>query len=149
MANTTAPDKDLLVTIRNELLTAVVGDVLDGMGYRRQFLPPGMPLQPHNTIVGRAMPVLEADIFDESGTESKGPLANKPFRLLFEALDDLRENEFYLATGGSPRYALFGGLMFTRAQHLKVAGAVLNGYARDADEIERLGFTVFSRGLYA
>lgn len=39
--------------------------------------------------------------------------------------------------------------MSTRAQHLKAAGAVLNGYVRDADEIESLGFTVFSRGLYA
>jgi regulator of RNase E activity RraA len=32
---------------------------------------------------------------------------------------------------------------------LKAAGAVLDGYVRDADEIESLGFTVFSKGLYA
>ena len=39
--------------------------------------------------------------------------------------------------------------MSTRAKHLQAAGAVLDGYARDASEIEQLGFPVFSRGLYA
>ena len=150
MDNTGAADKALFNTVRAELSTAVVGDVLDGMGYRRQFLPPNIvPLQPRMRLVGRAMPVLEADIFDEGDQDSKGPLASKPFGLLFEALDDLKEDEIYIATGGSPRYALFGGLMSTRAQHLKAAGAVLNGYARDADEIAQLGFTVFAHGLYA
>ena len=39
--------------------------------------------------------------------------------------------------------------MSTRAIHLKAAGAILDGYVRDANEIERLGFTVFCRGTYA
>lgn len=39
--------------------------------------------------------------------------------------------------------------MTTRALHLKSAGAVLNGYVRDTDEIRRLGLPVFSRGSYA
>ena len=78
-----------------------------------------------------------------------GPLSAKPFGLLFEALDDLRENEIYIATGSSLSYALWGGLMSTRAIHLKAAGAVLDGYVRDANEIEALGFTVFCRGTYA
>jgi len=39
--------------------------------------------------------------------------------------------------------------MSTRAQHLKAAGAIVDGYLRDSREIEHLGFNVFSRGLYA
>lgn len=39
--------------------------------------------------------------------------------------------------------------MSTRATHLKAAGAILDGYVRDADEIERQGFPVFCRGVYA
>ena len=31
----------------------------------------------------------------------------------------------YVATGCAPQFALWGGLMTTRAQHLKAAGAVL------------------------
>ena len=54
-------------TLRDKLFTAVVGDVLDKMGWRRQFLPQAIgPLKPDMKIVGRAMPVLEADIFDDS-----------------------------------------------------------------------------------
>jgi regulator of RNase E activity RraA len=39
--------------------------------------------------------------------------------------------------------------MSTRALHLKAAGAILDGYIRDTGEIEKLGFNVFSRGIYA
>jgi regulator of RNase E activity RraA len=143
-------DEELFDILRKELCTAVVGDVLDVMGHRRQFLPAGIsPLRPEMKLVGRAMPVLEADIFSDGSPTANGPLANKPFGLMMEALDDLKEGEIYIASGSSFRYALWGGLMSTRALHLKAAGAVLNGYVRDSSEIESLGFTVFSRGLYA
>ena len=58
--------------------------------------------------------------------------------LMLEALDDLRPNEVYVATGGSFRYAFWGELMSTRARYLRAAGAVLNGFVRDADGIEAL-----------
>ena len=119
------------------------------MGHQRQFLPAGIaPLHKTMRIVGRAMPVLEADVVND-GARSAGPLSGKPFGLMLEALDDLQPGEIYIATGASLRYALWGGLMSTRAQHLKAAGAILDGYVRDADEIERLGFDVFCRGTYA
>lgn len=143
-------DEELFAILKNELFTAVVGDVLDVMGHRRQFLPAGIaPLTPNGKIAGRAMPVLEADIFDDAAPAARGPLAHKPFGLMLEALDDLKPGEIYVATGASLRYALWGGLMSTRATHLKAAGAILDGYVRDASEIEALGFSVFCRGLYA
>lgn len=143
-------DEDTFTLLKTELFTAVIGDVLDVMGYRRQFLPAGIgPLQREMKIAGRAMPVLEADIFDDGSEHSAGPLARKPFGIMLEALDDLKAGEVYIASGSSFRYALWGGLMSTRAQHLKAAGAVLNGYVRDAAEIERLGFPAFCRGVYA
>jgi len=143
-------DETLFRLLKTELFTAVVGDVLDVMGYRHQFLPAGItPLQSATKLAGRAMPVLEADIFDDGSEASKGPLARKPFGLMFEALDDLHPDEIYIATGSSLRFALWGGLMSTRAVHLRAAGAVLDGYIRDSAEIEKLGFPVFSRGLYA
>ncbi len=142
-------DTQLFDLMKSELFTAVVGDVLDALGYQHQFLPPGiMPLEKHMRVVSRAMTVLEADVFSASHG-SVGPLAQRPFGLLFEALDDLKESEIYVATGSSLRYALWGGLMSTRAIHLKAAGAVLDGYVRDANEIEALGFAVFCRGTYA
>ena len=140
-------DATLLKLIRSDLFTAVVGDVLDAMGLQRQFLSAGIkPLDPRTKLVGRAMPVIEADYF---GDGASGPFASKPFGLMFEALDDLKPGEIYIATGASLAYALWGGLMSTRALRLEAAGAILDGYVRDSAEIARLGFSVFSRGLYA
>ncbi|HEX9170157.1 MAG TPA: RraA family protein [Roseiarcus sp.] len=143
-------DEDILFSnLREKLFTAVVGDVLDRMGWRRQFLPQAIgPLKSGMKLVGRAMPVLEADIFDESSL-APGVAVAKPFGLMLDALDDLRPNEVYVATGGSYRYALWGELMSTRARYLGAAGAVLNGFVRDAAGIEALGFPTFCRGLYA
>jgi regulator of RNase E activity RraA len=73
----------------------------------------------------------------------------KPFGLMLEALDDLKPNEIYLNTGSSPRNALWGEMMTTRALKLKAAGAVLNGYSRDTRVVLQMGFPVFSMGRYA
>ncbi len=143
-------DNALFATLRDELFTAVVGDALDKAGYRHQFLPQAIsPLLPDMRVIGRAMPVLEADAFDDVSDTARGPLGKQPFGLLMEALDDLRPGEVYIATGGSFNYALWGELMATRATHLGSAGAVLNGFVRDAAGIEALQFPTFSRGLYA
>ena len=68
---------------------------------------------------------------------------------MMEALDDLKPGEVYIASGASFSYALWGELMSTRATHLKAAGAVLNGFVRDAAGIESLNFPTFCRGTYA
>jgi 4-hydroxy-4-methyl-2-oxoglutarate aldolase len=143
-------DEELFASLRDHLFTAVVGDVLDRLGHRRQFLPQAIrPLRENMRIVGRAMPVLEADVFDDVSDLSRGPLGKKPFGLLLDALDDLKPGEIYVATGSSLNYALWGKLMSTRAKHLRAAGAILNGYVRDASGIEALNFPTFCRGLYA
>jgi len=139
-------DRDLFDTLRNRLFTAVVGDVMDTAGLHHQFLPANIrPLVADMVVVGRAMPLLEADI--DAATAAETDAAD--FGLMLRALDDLKDGEVYICTGGTPDYALWGGLMSTRAAHLQAAGAILDGYVRDADEIEALGFTVFCRGLYA
>jgi len=133
--------------IRTDLFTAVIGDALDQRGYRHQFLPSGiMPLVPGTRLVGRAMTVLETPYAEGMG---QGPVSDKPFGLMFEALDDLKPDEIYITDGTSLNCALWGGLMSTRAMHLNAAGAILNGFVRDTPEIRKLGFPVFSRGAYA
>lgn len=145
MSAATLDDGLLFSLLKKQLSIAVVGDVLDKLGYHYQFLPPIItPLKPEMKLAGRAMTVLEQDL-PVTTNQPEG----KPFGLLFEALDDLKPNEVYVATGGSYTYALFGGLMSTRATQLKAAGAVLDGFVRDAADIEALEFTIFSRGLYA
>lgn len=143
-------DEELFEAAKKELFTAVVGDAMDKMNLLHQFLPPKIqPLKNDMFLIGRAMPVLEADTFEELSVGSQNPLMSKPFGLMLEALDDLKKNEVYICSGASPSYALVGELMMTRAKVLGAAGAVANGYSRDTNGLLDLGFPVFSYGNYA
>lgn len=140
-------DAELFETVRTRLFTALIGDVMDAQGLTRQFLPPAIRgLSPETTVVGRAMPVLEADCVGDAVAHTG---RSDGFGLMFRALDDLAPGEVYVCTGASPRYALWGGLMSTRARRLGAQGAVLGGFHRDTREILQLGFPVFSEGAYA
>ena len=135
-------DSDLFALMRERLFTAVIGDILDQLGFLHQFLPASIhPLHDDMVVIGRAMPVIEADIRQEVG---------KPFGLMLEALDDLKPGEVYIASAASNvRYAMWGELMSTRARHLGAAGAVLNGPSRDTRGILDMKFPVFSTSRYA
>lgn len=143
-------DEELFALAKRELFTAVVGDTMDKLGLRHQFLPPSIqPLREEMVVIGRAMTALEADVFEERSEASANPALSESFGLMFDALDSLKPNEVYVCTGSSPRYALWGELMSLRAGLLGAAGAVLDGYARDTRGIVRLGFPVFCQGRYA
>ena len=143
-------DSEMFAAMRRELFSAVVGDVLDTLGFQHQFLPPNLqPLHPDMVVLGRAMPVLEADYFAAKAEAGQTALSRQPFGLLFAALDDLKPNEVYVGTGGAGEYAYWGELMSTRALRLGATGAVLNGYSRDTRGVLRLNFPTFSIGRYA
>jgi regulator of RNase E activity RraA len=143
-------DEELFDTLRRDLFTAVVGDVMDTMGLLRQFLPPHIkPLHDDMVVTGRAMTVLEADVFVEAHGSRATDFMSEPFGLMFRALDDLKAGEVYICAGASPRYALWGELMSTRAIKLGATGAVVDGYHRDTRGILHLGFPTFSYGGYA
>src|ERR1700751_4225024 len=142
-------DEELFRIVKKELFTCVVGDVMDKMGLQHQFLPPQIrPLHSDMVLIGRAMPVLSVDVFEEKITGTANKLMAKPFGLMLEALDDLRTNEVYVNTGSSPRNALCGELMTVRAKKLGSRGAVLNGYVRDTKAILEMGFPTFGFGSY-
>lgn len=134
-------DAELFRLMRERLFTAVLGDVLDLLGYRNQFLPPGCrALRSHMVVCGRAMTVQEMDV-DGAGDQT--------FGLMLKALDSLREHEVYVAAGGSPSYALWGELMSTAARARGATGAVLAGFTRDTNGILAMDFPVFCYGCYA
>ena len=146
-----ADDTEMFRLFETELFVAVVGDVMDTIGLQHQFLPPVFkPVDERTRLLGRAMPVLETDIFPSEDGSTNNPLMQKPFGLMFEALDDLKAGEIYVASGSSPpRYALWGELMSTRAKLLGARGALLDGFARDIDGIRALDFPCFCTGYYA
>ena len=134
-------EAQLFSLMKKRLYTPVVGDILDAMGYTHQFLPPELrPLREEMKLAGRAMPVLMIDVF--------GP-QKKPFGLLTEALDQLREHEIYIAAGGTGRCAYWGELPTATARVRGAAGAVLDGYHRDTPQVLAQNWPVFSRGAWA
>ena len=142
-------DDELFETAERELFTSVIGDVMDKLRLVHQFLPPQIrPLLPGKMLIGRAMAVLSGDVFEERVADSANTISAKSFGLMLEALDDLRKNEIYVATGSSPRNAMWGEMMTTRAKVLGARGAVLNGYMRDTRAVTALDFPTFSLGSY-
>lgn len=140
-------DAELFSIMREKLFSAVIGDIMDRKGFVHQFLSPHIrPLKADMVVVGRAFTVVEADIDSPKITPA---LRDKPFGIMLEALDDLKENEVYICTGSSPDYALWGEIMTARAKVLKAAGAVLDGYSRDTHGILKTDFPTFSYGAFS
>lgn len=148
-------DSELFALIRKELYTAVIGDICDQRGLRRQFLPPDIRPVFSSTraggtaddfvvpvLAGRAMPVLEADVFIE-------PDPVEPFGKMLDALDDVTTDEIYICAGASPRYALVGELMATAILARGGVGIVVDGFVRDTEGLLKLGIPTFGHGSYA
>lgn len=134
-------DSELFALVKEKLYTPVVGDILDELGRTHQFLPQKIrPLKDDMIVIGRAMPVLMIDVF--------GP-QKKPFGLLTEALDQIEENEIYIATGGTQRCAYWGELLTATARTRKGVGAVVDGWHRDTPQVLAQNWPVFSHGCYA
>ncbi len=128
-------------TYREALYTPVIGDILDELGFRRQFLPPSIQgITTRTKVIGRAMPVLIADV--------TGP-QRKPFGRLTEALDQLEAGEVYIAQNATVPCSAWGEILTATARQRGAAGAVVDGYHRDTPRVLEQGFPVFSRGRYA
>ena len=134
-------EREMFALMKEKLYTPVVGDILDAMGYRHQFLPQEIrPLREDMKLAGKAMTVLMIDVFDAQA---------KPFGYLTEALDQLQENEIYVATGGTRRCAYWGELLTATARTRGAVGAVVNGWHRDTPQVLAQQWPVFSCGCYA
>lgn len=134
-------DVELFALMKNTLYTAVVGDILDQMGFLHQFLPQQVkPINSSMRVAGRAMPVLMTTVFGKQ---------EEPFGLMTKALDDLKQGEVYLATGALYMSATWGEILTAAARTRGSVGAVVDGYHRDTSQILSQDFPVFSRGAWA
>ena len=144
-------DDEMFALMKEKLYTPVVGDILDQMGYKHQFLPasirplaaqvptapyilPGETEDKRLKVAGYACTVLENDVFEYP--------EDKPFGYMTEALDDLKPNEIYIATGAH-NSALWGELLTACGKARGAVGAVLDGYTRDTPKVIEQNFPVF------
>lgn len=134
-------DEEMFSLIKDKLYSPVIGDILDELGYYHQHLPQAIhPINFHDKVVGRAMPVLMIDVYGEQKI---------PFGKLTEALDQLEENEIYIASGGEMRCAYWGEILTATAKRRGCAGAVINGFYRDSRQVIEQNWPVFSRGRFS
>lgn len=124
----------------HDLLTsAVLADVLDGLGHRHGALPSYLrPLRPEWKVSGRA------------ATLSTMPVAadpEQPYAVEMACVDALKPGEVLVATTNGDRgSALWGELLSTAARARGSVGAVIDGLTRDAARILAMDFPVFAAG---
>jgi regulator of RNase E activity RraA len=134
---------DVLATYgphRDLLYSAVLADVLDGLGHRAGALPPDLrPLRTGWRLFGRA------------ATLSTVPVAAEPvqpYAVELACVDALRPGDVLVATTHGDRgSALWGELLSTAARAHGAVGAVIDGLTRDAARIVAMDFPVFAAGF--
>jgi 4-hydroxy-4-methyl-2-oxoglutarate aldolase len=139
VTNETPASGDAAALLR-DVPVAVVSDALDRMGRRHQALDPAIrPLWPGARLAGVAVPIVIVSDTSEPELPYDGEL---------DALDGLRPGDVpVLIVEDGVRCASWGELFSCAALGRGAAGVVIDGYARDAAQIEALGFPTFARGL--
>ncbi|MFC1693967.1 RraA family protein [Candidatus Latescibacterota bacterium] len=124
----------------DKCFSAVIQDVMDSMNVRVQCMDPKIkPLIPSMKTWGEAV-----TIYLETVTE----VPEKPFQMEMELLDDTIEGQIIVAQCNARELSAFwGGLLTNAAVGHKVAGIIIDGGARDYDEIVELNFPTFCKGL--
>ncbi len=120
--------------------SAVLADVLDGLGHRHSALPPELrPLRPEWKFLGRAATLCAGPVADDPA---------HPYAIEMECIDALRRGDVLVAaTGGDRGSALWGELLSTACRARQAVGVVLDGLTRDAAKILAMDFPVFAAGF--
>lgn len=135
----TPSETDLFDQLTSELYTAVLSDVLDGLGYRDQAMTSDIrPVFAGAKLVGRAHTILSSDIYHTP---------DDPYAMEIAAIDSVPTDYVVVAsTNKSTRTCVWGELLSTATRARGGRGAVIDGHTRDVTMIEQMGFPVFSTG---
>lgn len=136
MATTRLPSE-----LRDQLYSAVLSDILDGMGLRDQALAPSIrPLDDGMVVMGWARTGLCTEVFHVEPGEN-------PYELEMKLVDGLRRDDVaVICCAGSQRITSWGELLSTAATARGARGLVTDGNVRDTRQIRAMGFPAFSSG---
>ena len=127
------------IEILEKLYSAVVADVLDGMGYRNRCLRHDVQaLTPANKVSGRIF-TAKAQVVDEIPAE--------PYKLEMEAIDTMEAGDvLVIDADGNQDSAFWGELLSTACIAKGVRGVVMNTCCRDLWALSQMDFPVFGTG---
>jgi regulator of RNase E activity RraA len=122
------------------LFSAVLADVLDGLGHRSCELPVDIrPLKPDWKLFGQTVTLSAVAVHEAP---------KKPYAVELACIDDLKPGDVLIATtNGERKSALWGELLSTSARAHGAVGAVIDGLTRDAAKILAMDFPVFASGF--
>lgn len=129
--------------LKKVLYSAVISDVLDGMGYMNQAMPPFVrPLDDTKVMFGRARTGLFMNTYDVEEGEN-------PYEIEIALIDDLKPGDIAVfgCKGPTTRIAPWGELLTTASIKRGAVGFVTDGLVRDVRQIRELGFPVFQGGI--
>ena len=135
-----ATEREMFDLIAQKLASSVISDILDTFGFRDQVMRATIrPLYPEAIVVGRAMPVLYAEVFE---------IPDKPYQMEIEVVDGLRPDDVLVAYApATAKAALWGGVLSTAARARGARGAVIEGLTRHVKHITGMAFPVFANGV--
>ncbi len=135
-----ATERDMFDLMAQKLAASVISDILDVLGFRDQVMRETIrPLYPEALVVGRAMPVLYAEVFE---------VPEKPYQMDIEVVDSLKPDDVLVAYApATAKAALWGGLLSTAAKARGARGVVIEGMTRDMKRITSMTFPVFATGI--
>ncbi|MGH9326335.1 MAG: RraA family protein [Terriglobia bacterium] len=124
----------------SKLYSAVLCDVLDRIGHRKQGLSYTIrPLYPEARVIGTARTLCSI---------RKEGFPERPYEKELEALDLVCPGDvIVVAMGNDMSSGVWGELLSTAAMARGAQGAVVDGLTRDAARIIQKQFPVFARGI--
>jgi regulator of RNase E activity RraA len=125
------------------LYSAVLSDVMDGLGLMEQALKPFVrPLDEASVLFGRARTGLYVPRYQVAPGED-------PYAVEIALVDDLKPGDVavFACDGPTERIAPWGELLSTAAQVRGAAGCLTDGLIRDTKAIRAMGFPVFHGGI--
>lgn len=127
------------ITSLEGLYSAVVADVLDGMGRLHQCLGPEIrALTSSRRVCGRVFTARAIPV---------DAVPEKPYELEMAAIDRMQRGDVLVVDAGHHRASAFWGELLSTACLAKgVRGVVMSGCCRDLWALERMDFPVFGIG---
>lgn len=123
-----------------ELLhTALLCDVMDGLGYRTSALAKKIrPIEANQRLSGPAFTMR---------CEAVERVPAKPYQQLLAAFREIEAGDVIVLQCGDQVSAMWGELLSTAAMAKGAVGAVMDGATRDVEQILEIGFPIFSAGF--
>jgi 4-hydroxy-4-methyl-2-oxoglutarate aldolase len=124
------------------LAVAVVADILDALGHRDQVMAPRVrPLFAGARLAGRARTVRVEPV------DHVPERREDRYRRQLEAIEGLQPGDVLVTSAIA--VAFWGELLSTAARQKRSPGIVIDGFARDVEAVEAMGFPTFCAGVHA